>query len=305
MNHGTDALLRIGRNTRDLGRAVAFYRDALGCTVIDPDAPRPAWTRLAAVAAAPSRCAHLALGTQQVELTEFPEAPPYPGGSRGCDAWFQHFAVVTSAMEDACRRVLDHGATPISRNGPQRLPPAAGSVTAFKFRDPDGHPLELLAFPPAVGDPRWHCSGPAGPNLGIDHSAVSVRDVARSIRFHELLGLAVVARAVNHGPEQQRLDNLAGVAVEVVAMQARSRTPHLELLAYRRPRGRPAPPVNPTAVAADRLQWNCRGLASLLEAIASAGFADAVLARERMGNRELALLRTPAGHLLLLGAADA
>ena len=39
--------------------------------------------------------------------------------------------------------------TTISRNGPEALP---GGVVAFKFRGPDGHPLELIQFP--WPDPR-------------------------------------------------------------------------------------------------------------------------------------------------------
>ncbi len=51
------------------------------------------------------------------------------------------------------------GWTAISTDGPQRLPPSSGGVAAFKFRDPDGHPLELLAFP----DRKWpaHWQSPA------------------------------------------------------------------------------------------------------------------------------------------------
>lgn len=36
-----------------------------------------------------------------------------------------------------------------------RLPESSGGVTAFKFRDPDGHPLELLAFPDGKVPSRW------------------------------------------------------------------------------------------------------------------------------------------------------
>ncbi len=39
--------------------------------------------------------------------------------------------------------------------GPERLPARSGGVSAFKFRDPDGHPLELLAFPPEAVPPIW------------------------------------------------------------------------------------------------------------------------------------------------------
>lgn len=305
MSHGVQALLRIGRNTRDLERAIAFHRDALGFDLIDGDAPPPAWTRLPGVDATPSRCARLALGAQEIELTEFPGAAPCPQDSRSCDLGFQHFAIVTSDIEAAFQRAMATGAIPTTRDGPQRLPPSTGSVTAFKFRDPDGHPLELLAFPPGAGDPCWHSARPGVPNLGIDHSAISVGDVERSIHFYELIGLHVVARGVNRGAEQQRLDDLADVAVEVVAMEAPARTPHLELLGYRHPRGRHRSATPLTAVAADRLAWSARGIEVLLDAVIDAGFADAVLGNGLDGGRTVALLRAPDGHLLLLAATDA
>ena len=47
------------------------------------------------------------------------------------------------------------GWTPISTSGPQLLPAASGGVSAFKFRDPEGHPLELIAFPPGAVPPQW------------------------------------------------------------------------------------------------------------------------------------------------------
>ena len=306
MSHGVQRLLRIGRNTRELGRAVAFYRDALGFTVTDPGAPPPDWTKLAGVHARPSHCARLALGAQELELTEFPDAAPYPQDSASCDLWFQHCAIVVADMDAAYRRLVAQEAVPITRGGPQRLPPATGSVTAFKVRDPDGHPLELIAFPEGIGDPQWQIarSGNA-PTLGIDHSAISVRDVERSILFYERLGLGVAARGVNRGAEQRRLDDLRDVEVDVVALQARSRTPHLELLGYRHPHGRPAQRWKPTATAADRLEWSCRGLELVLDAIAAAGFAGAVLADDFAGGQRIALLRDPDGHLVQLTAAGA
>jgi len=306
VSHAVQALLRIGRNTPKLERAIAFYRDALGFETIDADAPPPDWTRLQGMDAQPSRCARLALGAQEIELTEFRDAPSYPQGSTSCDLWFQHFAIVTTNIEAAFQRAVAHGAIPITHEGPQLLPPSTGSVTAFKFRDPDGHPLELLALPAGTGDPYWQTArGGSTPNLGIDHSAISVEDVERSIRFHELLGMHVAARGVNHGLEQQRLDDLPDVAVDVVAMEAPARTPHLELLGYRHPRGRYRPAAPPTAVAADRLTWSACGIEALLDILVDAGFADAILGNGLDGDRTVALLRDPDGHLLLLAAADA
>jgi catechol 2,3-dioxygenase-like lactoylglutathione lyase family enzyme len=299
-------LLRIERNTRDLERAIAFHRDALGFSVIDADASPPAWTQLPGLDAEPSRCARLGLGEQEIEFTEFPDAAPYPHGSTSCDIGFQHCAIVVSDMEAAYRRLVVEGTVPITQGGPQQLPPATGSVTALKFRDPDGHPLELIWFPEGTGDPCWKKPRSGNPaTLGIDHTAISVADTGRSVLFHELVGLHVGARGVNRGIEQQRLDDLAGVEVDVIAMQAAAHTPHLELLGYRTPRGRVAPPAPITAVVADRVVWQAEAVDVLLEVATDGGFADGVVASGRVRGTTIALLHDPDGHRMVLAGAAA
>ena len=54
------------------------------------------------------------------------------------------------------------------------------------FAIPDGHFLEILAFPPGKGDPKWHRPGDAL-FLGLDHTAIVVDDtdaVARVLPRH-------------------------------------------------------------------------------------------------------------------------
>ncbi|HET7223525.1 MAG TPA: VOC family protein [Rhodanobacteraceae bacterium] len=300
MSHGAQELLRVERNAADLECAILFYRDALGFRVDDANAAAPAWTLLPGLCDAPPRCAMLSLGMQSLLLSEFPNAAPYPVDSASNDLWFQHLAIVVDDMGAAHDRVMQHGATPITQAGPQTLPSSTGSVTAFKFRDPDGHPLELIAFPDGVGDPAWQSVHTGGPTLGLDHSAITMADLERSILFYELLGLRIAARDVNRGVEQQRLDNLADVEVEVIAMQAATRTPHLELLGYRQPRGRSNPPTGLTAVVADRLIWQAGNVDVLLEALADGDFVDAVVASGFLQGATVALLRDPDGHLLVL-----
>lgn len=294
MSAGVQALLRVGRNVADLDRAGAFYCEALGFRVVDR--AMPPWTQLPGACGEVPRTTRLRLGEQEIELTAFANSAPYPPTSHSNDAWFQHCAIVVSDMDAAYERLLAYRAAPITRDGPQQLPPSTGSVRAFKFRDPDGHPLELLAFPPGSGDPRWQHARDRDLMLGLDHSAIGVADSERSITFYtQLLGMRVTARQVNHGVEQQRLDDLDGVRVDVVALQpCRRRTPHVELLGYLQPRGRAASARDVQAIVADRLILEVDELGPVLARLGKAGAA--LIAADA----ESALLRDPDGHVLVL-----
>lgn len=292
-------VLRFGRNVADLPRALDFYCGALGFHLAEGahDA-RQAWTHLPSMENVDVRGARLRLGEQDIELTEFdPPGARYPCDSTSADLWFQHFAIVTDDMRAAHARVMRHGATPISLDGPQHLPPSSGGVSAFKFRDPDGHPLELIAFPSGGGDPAWRTSRAQQPTLGIDHSAISVGDADRSIAFYARLGLTQTARQINRGIEQEHLDALRDVEVDVVALQASLlRTPHIELLDYRRPRGRAANAQDIRDIAADRIVLQVENLRSLLDELQNADTGIATSDADPCAT----LLRDPGGHLLEL-----
>ncbi|MEO8813026.1 MAG: VOC family protein, partial [Caulobacteraceae bacterium] len=171
-------------------------------------------------------------------------AAPYPPASRSNDLWFQHFAVVTADMSGAMKRLAAAGPIDaIGTGGAQKLPPGDGGVTAFKFRDPDGHPLEFLSFPLGAAPERWARPAEGRLILGVDHSAIAVADTAASVRFYgQRLGLAVSERTLNRGSAQSRLDDLPDPVVEVTALSPAGRNgPHVELLCYSQPPGgRPA-----------------------------------------------------------------
>lgn len=282
-------LLRIGRTVADLDRAAAFYCDALGFVRAGVDTQR--------------RAARLRLGAEEIELAAFdPPGAPYPSGSTAADLWFQHIAIVTPDIAAAYQRLLRHRAVPITQGGPQHLPEAAGGVTCFKFRDPDGHPLELIQFPPGAGDPAWQ-RGPDALTIGIDHSALSVADADRSAAFYAgLLGLSEASRQVNSGPAQERLDGLAADIVDVVALHpAASATPHVELLGYREPRGRTlASPLQPDDIAADRLVLEVQGLEDLLATLRDIGASVAHRPLPSADGSRAAVARDPDGHLIVL-----
>jgi catechol 2,3-dioxygenase-like lactoylglutathione lyase family enzyme len=187
----------------------------------------------------------LRLGEEILQLSEFlaPRGRPAPSDARSNDRWFQHVAIIVSDMDRAYARLrrfkVQHAST-----GPQLLPasiPAAAGIRAFYFRDPDGHPLEILQFPLDKGDARWHRPGDRL-FLGIDHTAIVVGDTRASLAFYrDLLGFRVAGESMNSGPEQEHLNNVPGARLRITSLRA-PKGPGVELLEYLAPRnGRPFP----------------------------------------------------------------
>jgi catechol 2,3-dioxygenase-like lactoylglutathione lyase family enzyme len=225
----------------------------------------------------------LKIGDEMVNILQF-DTPgqPYPRPLSPRDTTFQHFAIVVRDMGLALAHLArTTGWTPISRDGPQHLPERSGGVTAFKFQDPDGHPLELLAFPEHAVPSHWKERSGRGVVLGIDHSAISVRDTAVSAAFYETLAFRITARTLNHGAAQARLDGVPSPEVEVTALSLEATTPHLELLCYR------------SAAPTPRRMWASNDVAATRITLAADGLEDAAA---------LQLVTDPDGHHLLLMA---
>lgn len=225
-------IARLTLNVHDLARAVGFYVDALGFRVEDRTADR----------------ACLTLGSQRLELAAQPHAAPYPEPRAANDPWFQHFAIAVADMRAAYERLSRFSPEPITRGGPQLLPPSTGSVTAYKFRAPDGHPLELSHAPGS--DWAQAAARDDAVFLGIDHIALAVRDPAAGIAFYTGLGFRLGARSLNQGPEQARLDGLDGAVVDIVTLLTPDAGPHIELLHYRSPAAAPPREIAPGDIAA-------------------------------------------------------
>jgi catechol 2,3-dioxygenase-like lactoylglutathione lyase family enzyme len=250
-----ECILRVSRVVSDLDRAEAFYRDGLGFRVIARG--RSDHATLAALGVGDIGAVEVVmrLGAQDIALVQFAkQGRPYPRDSRSDDLWFQHLAIVVNDMDLAYAHLSSRaGWCPISEGGPQLLPPSNGAVRAFKFRDPDRHPLELIWFPPTHGRAVWHQKASAALFLGIDHSALSVAFTSRSLAFYRALCLRVSDRSVNRGPVQERLDGLPGARVRVTSLRPVSASsPGLELLGYR-PSGRAAGMIYANDLVADWL----------------------------------------------------
>jgi catechol 2,3-dioxygenase-like lactoylglutathione lyase family enzyme len=294
-------LLRIGFNVADLARAKAFYQEALGFAFGGERNAGPAERALFGAEKTGVRIARLRLGEQELELAACdPVGPDYPPHSTAADLWFQHCAIVTTDMQSAYEKVRRQGATPITRDGPQRLPAASGGGVAYKFRDPDGHPLELIQFPANADNPTWPGTSTAT-TLGIDHSALSVSDASGSLAFYGSLGLGVGSRQINTGPAQDRLDGLSGVVVDVIGLSSATiTTPHVELLSYHTPRGRRGETSGKAGGIADgRLVFDVEHLDGLVERVTRAG-GTATPVQELVPGRRAALARDPDGHAVIL-----
>jgi catechol 2,3-dioxygenase-like lactoylglutathione lyase family enzyme len=298
-------LRRVALVVGDPPAAEAFYRESFGFErVADRVDGGEALARLLGLEQVRASSTILRLGRDELELTAFdPRGRPYPSDSTAPDPWFQHFAIVVVDIATAYGVLRRDGKMiPISTGGPELLPPNTGSVSAYKFRDPEGHPLELSMFPPGVGAARWREPVARGNCLGIDHSAISVADVARSVAFYtEALGLSVSGRTVNRGPEQDRLDGLKSDGVDIVALQpADPESPHIELLGYPGPR-RNRPRLQANDIAATRLDIQVSDLRGAVDRLRAAGarFISPDPVTLASGGAAV-LVADPDGHLLLL-----
>ncbi len=237
---------RITLIVSDLDRAEDDYVRTFGCRVEQRADIDPALTRVLCIRRARGRRSLLRLGRERIELLEFTDSAgrPYPLGSTSTDLWFQHMAIIVNDMSDAYQRVMaNRRFRPISRSGPVRLPDSSGGVTAFKFRDNDGHPLELLALPDGRVPGQWPKVNGTGSFLGVDHTAIAVSDTASSTRFFgSVFGFSTGTRTENRGPEQADLDDVEDVHVSVTRLAPDLPAPRLELLHYHVGTRRPIPP---------------------------------------------------------------
>ena len=277
------AVVDVGMTVSDLDRSVAFFTRVLEFEMVsEREASGPGFERLEGLPGARARVARLRLGRESIELTQYlaPVGRPIPRDSRSNDRWFQHVAIIVRDMDAAYLRLREHKVTH-SSSGPQTLPEwnrAAGGIRAFYFKDPDGHPLEILMFPPGKGEARWQrSSGPLF--LGIDHTAIVVADTDASLGFYrDTLGMKVAGESENYGTEQEHLNAVFGARLRITALRAAA-GPGIELLEYLAPAdGRPTPD---DVRSNDLVHWRTR-----LE-----------MAEAAPGGR---LLRDPDGHALLL-----
>ncbi len=240
---GVDA---VGITVSDMDRAVAFYSAVLTFEkVSDTEVAGDRYEHLEGVFGLRMRVVRMKLGDESIELTEYlaPRGRPIPVDSRSNDRWFQHIAIIVSDMDKAYAW-LRQNKVEFASSGPQLLPEwnkNAAGISAFYFKDPDEHPVEILHFPAGKGAEKWH--KPTDKLfLGIDHTAIVVANTDASLQFYrDLLGMRVAGESENYGTEQEHLNNVFGAHLRITAVRAAT-GPGIELLEYLAPRdGRPFP----------------------------------------------------------------
>jgi catechol 2,3-dioxygenase-like lactoylglutathione lyase family enzyme len=291
----------VGMTVADMDRSVDFYSRVLGCTsVSDVEVAGEAYEQLRHVFPARMRVVRLRLGEEYLELTEYlaPRGRPAPVDARSNDRWFQHVAIVVRDMDSAYQSLHDQHVTHVSPE-PQQLPDwnrNAGGIRAFYFRDPDGHPLELIWFPPGKGDPRWQ-----QPTdrlfLGIDHTAIAVGDTKKSLAFYrDRLGFRVAGGSENSGPEQERLNAVRGAHLRITSLRAAD-GPGIEFLEYLAPRNGRLFPADERAN--DLVHWQTRlvlGDGAPLEQLGRG--PPVTVPGNELGFRRALSVRDPDGHTL-------
>ncbi len=235
----------------NLDASRAFYEKVLKFEFVsDTEVSGEAYEHLYGVFGLRLRIVTLKLGDERLQLEQFiaPQGRPFPVDSHSNDGWFQHMAIIVSDMDRAFAWLREHNAT-FASSGPQVLPQSnkqAAGISAFYFRDPDGHYLEVLHFPDGKGNPKWH-ERLGRLFLGIDHTAIVVADTESSLKFYrDTLGLEIVGTSENYGTEQEHLNNVFGARLRITTLHA-ARGPGVELLEYLTPRDGRAMPLDTRA----------------------------------------------------------
>lgn len=237
----------VGFTVSDMDRAVDYYTHVLHFQKLsDVEKTGAVVEHLKGLFGVRVRVVRLRLGQEELELSEYlapKEDAPSPD-LRSNDLSFQHVAIVVRDMDEAYTWLRRNRVRHVS-SGPQTLPAwnkNAAGIQAFYFRDPDGHVLEIIHFPPGKGDPRWQQSG-GELFQGIDHTAIVVSNTDRSIAFYrDEFGMRIAGTSENYGEEQEHLNNVFGARLRITSLRA-PQGPGVELLEYLAPMtGRPIPP---------------------------------------------------------------
>ena len=299
----------VGMTVSDMDRSLDFYTRVLPFEkVSDVEVWGPEYEHLQGIFGVRMRVVRLKLGDQFIELAEYltPKGRPIPIDSQSNDKWFQHIAIVVNDMDKAYEHLRKHKVQYAS-TAPQTLPDwnkAAGGIKAFYFKDPDGHNLEIIYFPPGKGDPKWQA--PTDKLfMGIDHTAIVVGATDQSLKFYrDLMGMDVKGGSENYGTEQEHLNNVFGAHLEITGLRT-PMGPGIEFLEYVAPdNGRPIPPDErandimhwQTTLVVDDVEDAARQIRARDYEFVSSGVVE--FPDNKLGFRKAVLFRDPDGHVI-------
>ena len=311
-----ERLKMIGFTVADIDQETAFFTKVLHFEKgSDFRVTGSEYDKMEGVFNANMRIVHLKLGEQVVELTQYispPTGRPIPIPSYSNDEWFEHMAIVVRDMDAAYKILQENNVQQISAN-PITIPesnPGAAGIKAVKFRDPEGHDLELIYFPAGKGDPTWQ-QPTSRLFLGLDHTAMTVDSTEKEVAFYrDLLGFDVGGVTFNTGATQQVLDDLFNDTCLVTPMVPISPPPHIEFLDYKTPPGGRPMPVD--TKANDLWHWQTTLVSKDIQAVAErlhkagAQFITPDIAsipeetQAELGFKKALMVRDPNGHAIRL-----
>lgn len=224
----------------DMDQSVQFYTRILNF-VKETDAQvdhREAYNRLTDLKDVKVRVVQLKIGDEYLVLKQYlhPKGREMPKDLKNNDPWYHHIAIVVSNMDKAFRMVHTHH-YPFISTWPQTYPHSnkdLGGISEFYFKDPDGHPLALIQYPPDKGPRKWHT--PTNRTfLGIDHTTIVVNNVNESLDFYQkLLGFKATITTLKHGRVQENLTHVLGARVRSVMLRP-PQGPGIQLMEYLHP----------------------------------------------------------------------
>jgi len=301
----------VGMTVADLEQSEKFYTEVLSFQKItDTEVWGEDWSQLQGVFGLRMRVVQMQLGDEIISLMEYLTSGgrPIPVDSQSNDRWFQHIAIVVTDMDQAYQHLRQYKVRH-SSTSPQQLPEwnkKLGGVKAFQFKDPDGHNLELIEFPADKAEQKWLQSSDQL-FLGIDHSAVVVKDAAASFAlYRDRFNLELMLQAQNYGTEFDHITGTFGSKVEVNSMKPASGI-GFELLEYIAPTTGKNMPIDSkandlwhyqTVIAVSDLATMADQLRSAPCSFISPGIVE--MSDNELGYNKALSIKDLDGHVLLL-----
>jgi len=145
-------LSHTGVVVKNMENMIAFYRDTFGFQIaLDTQVSGKETDEIVNFPVERERIVLMSLGTMQIELLEYrPSGRGYPGDYKSNDLFGVHLAFQTDDMERDSAMLKTKGVEIISKGGFQTIPqdhPVFAGTKVLYFRDPEGHPLELIQMP--------------------------------------------------------------------------------------------------------------------------------------------------------------